>query len=64
MKKCVPQPKARNFEYPEHTKGSEMAARIRKEANALSDAERKELFRQGMQIIYGGGTKEAVRARY
>jgi len=51
MKKCKPQPKARNFEYPEHTSGSTIAARIRKEANTLTDAEREELFRQGMQIV-------------
>lgn len=65
MKKCEPRTKASNFAYPEQTNGSEIAARIRKEANTLTDTEREELFRQGMQIIYGGGgTKEAVRARY
>lgn len=64
MKKCEPQAKARNFVYPDKTSGSEIAARIRKEANALTDKEREDLFRQGMQIIYGGNcAKEAVRAR-
>ena len=49
------------MDYPEKTKGSELAARLRKEANPLSEAKRIELFEKGMQIIYGGsGTKEKV----
>ena len=51
MKKCEPRTKARNFAYPEQTSGSEIAARIRKEANSLTDTEREELFRQGMQML-------------
>jgi hypothetical protein len=54
------QRKPRKTGYPQETRGSEMAAEIRKQANSLSDEERDELFKQGMQIIYGGpGSKEA-----
>ena len=61
MKKSAPPVKTRNMDYPEKTKGSELAARLRKEANPLSEAKRIELFEKGMQIIYGGsGTKEKV----
>lgn len=50
--------------YPDKTSGSAAAADIRKKANGLTDEERENLFKKGMQIIYGGnGTKEALRAR-
>jgi hypothetical protein len=65
MKNCGTQASARNFDYPEKSKGSEIASKIRKRANALTDKQREEYFRRGMQIIYGGnGTKEAVRSRH
>ena len=55
-------PRRRNYEYPEKTRGSEAARRIRTEANKLTAAERSELHRRAMQVIYGGtGNKEAVR---
>ena len=40
-------------EYPEQTEGSELAQETRQEANSLTEAQREELFRKGMQMIYG-----------
>ena len=52
----------RNFDYPDQTKGSRLAARVRKVASGLSETERAALLNQGMQIIYGGAApKKAVR---
>jgi len=63
MKKCDSQTKARNFEYPDQTEGSQLAANVRKEANGLTENQRSEFFKRGMQIISGGsGTKEKVRS--
>jgi hypothetical protein len=63
MKKCDPQTKARNFEYPDQTEGSQLAANVRKEANGLTENQRSEFFKRGMQIIDGGPeTKEKVRS--
>ena len=52
----------RNYGYPVTTKGRETAARVRAEANRLSESERETLFKKGMQIIYGG-KKETVGRR-
>ena len=50
--------------YPDKTTGSEAAAQVRKTANQWSEEKRADLFKRGMQIIYGGsGTQEKVRAR-
>jgi hypothetical protein len=55
----------KNFVYPEGTAGSKAAKRLRTEANKLTEQDRENLFKRGMQIIYGGtGTKEAVGARH
>ena len=55
----------KNFVYPENTSGSKSAKRLRTEANKLSEQKRENLFKRGMQIIYGGtGTKETVGARH
>jgi hypothetical protein len=55
----------KNFVYPESTAGSKAAKRLRTEANKLSEPDRENLFKRGMQIIYGGtGKKEAVGARH
>lgn len=55
------QPK--NFVYPENTAGTKAAKRVRSEANKLTERQREDLFKRGMQIIYGGtGTKETVGA--
>jgi hypothetical protein len=49
--------------YPDQTRGSKLAAEIRKKANGLTSKQRAEYFRKGMAMIYGGdGAKEASRA--
>ena len=56
---------AKNFVYPDSTAGSKTAKRLRTEASKLSEQERENLFKRGMQIIYGGtGTKETVGTRH
>jgi hypothetical protein len=51
----------KNLVYPETTSGSRAAKRVRAEANKLTERQREDLFKRGMQIIYGGtGTKETV----
>ena len=56
-------PRPRNYDYPQKTKGNEAARRIRAKANKLTSAERAELHRRAMQLIYAGtGNKEAVRS--
>lgn len=40
-------------DYPEQTQGSQLAGQTRHEANNLTEAQREELFRKGMQMIYG-----------
>jgi hypothetical protein len=48
-------------QYPDETEGSRRAAKLREETAGLTDAEREELFKKGMQIIYGGsGNRKAV----
>jgi len=49
--------------YPDKTTGSEVAAAVRKQANDLTEAQRAELFNQGMQIIYGGSGTAAAKVR-
>lgn len=49
-------------EYPKETKGSRMAAKLRRQANNLTDEEREAHFRAGMAIIYG--TRQAAGARH
>ena len=51
------------MQYPETTKGSGLAAGLRKEANTLTEQQRSDLFEKGMQIVYGGSAaKEKVRS--
>ncbi len=53
----------KNFVYPDNTAGTKTARRVRTEANKLTEKEREELFKRGMQIVYGGtGSKETVGA--
>ncbi len=48
-------------EYPAATHGSRVAARGRKKANKMPDAQREEYFRRGMVLIYGSDLpKKAV----
>jgi hypothetical protein len=56
--------RVKNFNYPEKTAGSKAAKKLRAETNKLSESKRENLFKRGMQIIYGGTrTEKAVRAR-
>ena len=55
------QPK-KPLDYPEETYGSRVAARARRAANKMTDEERREYFRQGMVLIYGGELKEKTGA--
>ena len=53
----------RDFNYPDQTKGSRLAGRVRKEANHLSEPQRAELLNEAMRTFYGGPPgKKAVRA--
>ena len=56
-------PRQRNYEYPDQTRGSTVARRIRADANKLTAAERADLHRRAMQLIYAGtGNKQTVRS--
>jgi hypothetical protein len=60
----LPAATRRNFDYPTETNGSRLAQRVRAQANRISETDRAALFKQGMQVIYGGsGTKEKVGGR-
>jgi hypothetical protein len=50
-------------DYPKETTGSKLAARARAIANKLSDEQREALFRDAMQVIYGGAGDKAVCSR-
>ena len=55
----------KDVDYPAQTAGSKLAAEARTAANGLSELERDELFKRGMQVIYGGsGDKETARVRH
>lgn len=62
MKKTATAGQERNLNYPASTKGGETAAKVRAQANRLSESERETLFKKGMQLIYGG-SKETVGRR-
>ena len=50
------------LDYADQTRGSKLAAEVRKKANGLSPKQRAEYFRKGMAMIYGGvETKETSR---
>jgi hypothetical protein len=61
MKQRKSSSRKKPLDYPEETEGSRMAAEIRKRANKLTREQRRELFRRGMVMIYGGEPKEATR---
>ena len=62
MKRNIPK---KSTDYPAQTEGSKLAAEARKAANGLSEQAREELFKRGMQVIYGGsGGKQTARARH
>ena len=53
------------LDYPDETRGSKLAAEVRKKANTLSTEQRTEHFRKGMAMIYGGnGAKKTSGARH
>ena len=56
-------PAKKQIDYPKETQGSKLASEIRKKANTLNDTQRENLFKRGMQIIYGAAGK-ATRARH
>jgi hypothetical protein len=59
----MPTPRKHNYAYPNKTRGSEMARRIRADANMLTTSERAEIHRRAMQVIYTRTTnKETVRS--
>jgi hypothetical protein len=47
----------RKIAYPDETKGSRIAAAVRKEASKLTAEQRRELFKRAMVMIYGGQPK-------
>ena len=51
-------------DYPLPTHGSKVAARGRRKANKMTDAQREEHFRRGMVLIYGGQVTEETVARH
>jgi hypothetical protein len=65
MRNCIVMSasRRRNYAYPDKTRGSVAARQIRAKANRLTTAERAELQRRAMRLIYGGtGKKQAVRS--
>lgn len=57
-----PKTKRNQFDYPDETKGSQIAAAVRKEANRLTTEQRRDLFQRAMVRIYGGQPKETTGA--
>jgi hypothetical protein len=54
---------SKNFVCPETTLGACAARRVCAEANKLTERQREDLSKRGMQIVYGGtGTEEKVGA--
>jgi len=54
----------RKAAYPDETKGSRVAAAVRKEASKLTGEQRRELFKRAMVRIYGGQPKGTTVARH
>ena len=60
-----PHHRNRNYDYPDKTRGSEVARRIRRDASKLTASERTEIHRRAMRLIYAGTgnqDKETVRS--
>ena len=56
--------KPRNYEYPENSQGTRIAEATRAQSAALTDNQREELFKKGMQVIYGAtGNGKTVGCR-
>ena len=60
----MPQPtRKKKLSYPDETPGRRLAAVIRRRANKLSKAERREHFQAAMRVYYGAEwPKEATRS--
>ena len=55
-------PAKKPLDYPEQTHGSRVAARGRQKANAMTEEEREENFKQAMAAIYGGPVPQKTGA--
>lgn len=53
-----PASKRKKLDYPQETKGSRLAAKVRKLASKLTPEEEAKHFQRGMAKIYGGQPKE------
>jgi len=62
MSKKPSKPAKSAKDYPLTTHGGQVAARGRRKANNMTDAQREEYFRRGMVLIYGGEDAEATVA--
>ena len=54
--------KARAKEPKRKTVGTVMAEKLRAQANGISGAEREELLKEGMAMIYGGCINDKTKA--
>ena len=53
----------RNYKYPDATPGSKLAAKVRKAASSLNEAERERLLAEGLKLAYGEtATQKTLRA--
>jgi len=57
-----PAPKRKPLDYPVETRGSRVAASVRKEASRLTVEERRDLFKRAMVRVYGGQPKATTGA--
>jgi hypothetical protein len=62
MRKKPGKPAKPAANYPRITRGGQIAARGRRKANKMTDAQREEYFRRGMVLIYGGQPSETAVA--
>jgi hypothetical protein len=62
MIKKTSKPVKSSKDYPPVTHGSQVAARGRRKANKMTDAQREEYFRRGMVMIYGSQPSEKAVA--
>lgn len=64
-KKRVTASRKKKLDYPEETKGSRLAAEIRRRANKLTPEQRRGHFEKAMAMIYGGDpATKATGARH
>jgi hypothetical protein len=63
LKPAKPAVVPRNYEYPAETDGNRMANAIRSQASNLTEKDREDLFKKGMQMIYGGAGNQKISRR-